>query len=99
MPKWYTGQLKPQHQTLSSKNLKPVAHETNHPTMHSSIFFVKYLFNKKIALLVVFIRRYTRGKSSRLVVKLSEITNGLKISKANIFIKSLDAEGCFTDFQ
>lgn len=33
-----------------------------------------------------------RGKSSRLVVKLSEITNGLKTSKANVFIESLDVD-------
>lgn len=67
--------------------------------MYSSIFFVKSLVNKKPALLIVFIGRYTRGKRLRLVVNSSEITNGLKTSKANIFIKSLDIEGCFTDFQ
>lgn len=70
---------------LPSKNPKPVAHKTNHPTIHSSIFS-----SKKTVLLIVFIGRYTRGKSSRLVVKLSEITSGLKTSKANVFIESLD---------
>lgn len=66
--------------------------------MHSSIFFVNYLVNKKPALLIVFVGRHTRGKSLRLMVKPSEITNGLKTPKASSCIKSLDIEG-FTDSQ